>query len=210
MKEISQAIIYVVNDVKKVWKNCIVWTWNNSYKAVSDTDVRLALRDSMAKNGLAIVCNWIISKIQVDRWEEFDSYSKAMKTKQSVFTEVETKYLLIHTSWESIELAWYGQWVDTQDKGAWKATTYALKNVLMNLFLIPTWEDTDKTHSDDLVVPSTKVETKKWYNIKDWDLDKIQDKLIDTGKSWQDYINWLIKAWYSIWNETKEKILNLW
>jgi hypothetical protein len=40
--------------------------------------------------------------MQIDRWEEIDTWSKEtpkpMKTKQSVFTEVETKYLLLHTS----------------------------------------------------------------------------------------------------------------
>ena len=50
------------------------------------------------------------------------------KSKQSVFTDAHTKYLLLHTSGESIELSGYGQGVDTQDKGAGKATTYALKN----------------------------------------------------------------------------------
>ena len=93
----------------------------------------------------------------MDRWEEVDQYSKetpkAMKTKQSIFTEVETKYLLLHTSGESLELCGYGQGVDTQDKGAGKATTYALKNTLLNMFLIPTGVDTDNTHSDEYDVP---------------------------------------------------------
>jgi hypothetical protein len=34
---------------------------------------------------------------------------KAMKYKQSVFTEVMTKYILLHTSGEFIEIAGYGQ-----------------------------------------------------------------------------------------------------
>jgi hypothetical protein len=86
-----------------------------------------------------------------------------MKTKQSVFTEVDTRYILLHTSGESIELAGYGQGVDTQDKGAGKATTYALKNTLLNMFLIPTGVDTDNTHSDDIVVPKATLTTKSTY-----------------------------------------------
>ena len=43
--------------------------------------------------------------------------------------------------------------MDTQDKGAGKATTYALKNTLLNMFLIPTGVDTDNTHSDEYDVP---------------------------------------------------------
>lgn len=175
MKEISKAILKVMEEINGVTKSMIVGSGTNSYKGVSDKDVKEKLRESMIKNGLSILPTGISSKIQMDRWEEVDSYSKetpkAMKTKQSIFTEVETKYLLLHTSGESIELYWYGQGVDTQDKGAGKATTYALKNTLLNMFLIPTWVDTDNTHSDEYDVPKAKPAQSyssstdvKWYN----------------------------------------------
>ena len=96
-----------------------------------------------------------------------------------LFTEVETKYILLHTSWESIELAWYGQGVDTQDKWAGKATTYALKNTLLNMFLIPTWVDTDNTHSDDWEVPKIASDDLPW--ITQDNIDNI-DKLINSWK----------------------------
>ena len=44
---------------------------------------------------------------------------------------VKTKYLLLHESGESLELAGYGHGIDSQDKGAGKATTYAMKNALL-------------------------------------------------------------------------------
>ena len=70
-----------------------------------------------------------------------------MKRKKEIFTEVKTKYLLMHESGQSVELAGYGQGVDTMDKGAGKATTYALKYALLYLFMIPTGkiDDADKT-----------------------------------------------------------------
>lgn len=167
MKEISQAIIKVMEEINWVAKNMTVWTWTNAYKWVSDKDVKEAIRDSMIKNWLSILPIWVNPKIQVDRWEEDDTYNKQppypKKTKQSIFTEVETKYLLLHTSWDTIELSWYGQGVDSQDKWAGKATTYALKNTLLNMFLVPTWVDTDNTHSDDLPVPPKKTE-KPYFN----------------------------------------------
>ena len=78
--------------------------------------------------------------------------------KQSVFTKVKVKYMLLHTSGETIELAGYGHGVDSQDKGAGKATTYALKNCLLYSFLTPVGkiEDTDTTHSEDIIVPTEK------------------------------------------------------
>lgn len=175
MKEISQAIVAVMNEVNGVAKNMTVGSGNNSYKWVSDKDVKQAIRESMIKNGLSILPLATTSKIQMDRWEEVDLYSKetpkAMKTKQSIFTEVETKYLLLHTSGQSLELSWYGQGVDTQDKGAGKATTYALKNTLLNMFLIPTWVDTDNTHSDEYDVPKAKPKYEDnenpWLNTPD-------------------------------------------
>lgn len=160
MKEISKAILKVMEEINWVTKSMTVGSWTNSYKGVSDKDVKEKLRESMIKNGLSILPTGISSKIQIDRWDEIDQWSKetpkATKTKQSIFTEVETKYILLHTSWESIELCWYGQGVDTQDKWAGKATTYALKNTLLNMFLIPTGVDTEDTHSDEYDVPKSK------------------------------------------------------
>ena len=113
MKNISLAIIEVMKDIEWVAKAMTVWKWDNSYKWVADKDVKQALRDSMTKNWLSLLPTGVESKIQIDRWEEVDPYSKSvpkdMKSKQSVFTEVTTKYILLHTSGESIELAWYWQ-----------------------------------------------------------------------------------------------------
>lgn len=205
MKEIAQAINKVMEEVNWVAKNMTVWTWTNSYKWVSDKDVKQAIRESMIKNWLSILPNWVTSKIQIDRWEEVDQYSKStpkdMKTKQSIFTEVETKYILLHISWESIDLAWYGQWVDTQDKWAGKATTYALKNTLLNMFLIPTWVDTDDTHSDDLPIPKKEVPKAKEETKKPFYNDT--EKYIDT---WKD----MVAEWKTTWAEILAKVTDNW
>jgi len=158
MKNITEAILAVSKEVTAIEKSMSVGTGGSSYKAVSDSLVRNTLRPEMVKQGLVIVPIAVEAKAKVDRWEEVDSYSKtgATKSKQSIFTEVTTKYMLIHQeSGESIELAGYGHGVDSQDKGAGKATTYALKNTLLDLFLITKGEDfdTDATHSNDMAVP---------------------------------------------------------
>lgn len=191
MKNISLAIIEVMKEIEWVAKAMTVWKWDNSYKWVADKDVKQALRDSMTKNWLSLLPTGIESKIQIDRWEEVDPYSKSvpkdMKSKQSVFTEVTTKYILLHTSGESIELAWYWQGVDTQDKWAGKATTYALKNTLLNMFLIPTGVDTDNTHSDEYDVPAKKTtQDKKWFNYPD--LQEAIKQWFDTDIALRQYI----------------------
>lgn len=149
MKEITQAILAVMQEVKGIDKSMTVGSGNYSYKGVSDQVVKEVLQPAMVKNGLAIVPTDVQAKVTTDRWEE------GGRQKQSTFTEVTTKYLLIHTSGESIELAGYGHGVDNQDKGAGKATTYALKYALLYMFLIPTGkiDDADGTHSDEVEVP---------------------------------------------------------
>ena len=161
MKQLAGAINKVMWDVNGIWKWLTVGKGNNSYKWVSAAELYDSIRKSMIEHWLSILQWPIESTIKIDRWEEVDAWSKevpkAMKTKQSVFTEVTSQYILLHTSWESQMLWGYWQGVDTQDKGAGKATTYALKNTLINTFLIPTWDiyDTDSTHSNDIEVPQT-------------------------------------------------------
>ena len=165
--ELTKAIIAVMNDVAGIEKSLTVGAGNSSYKGVSDKDVKRIIGNAMAKHGLCIMPIEVSSKTQIDRWEEIDQYSRSvpkdMKTKQSVFVEVETKYLLMHTSGESQTIAGYGHGVDSQDKSAGKATTYALKNALLYTFMIPTGDidDTDKTHSDEHSVPKKPVQVKE-------------------------------------------------
>ena len=189
MQEISKAITAVMSEIHWVKKWMTVWTWTNSYKWVSDKDVREKIRVSMITNWLSILPIWWTPKIQIDRWEEIDTYAKVKeweerptKTKQSVFTDIETKYLLLHTSWESIEIYGYGQWVDSQDKWAGKATTYALKNTLLNMFLVPTWVDTDNTHSDDIEVPKPAYVDNWLPRIDDTNIENLK-KLISEWKT---------------------------
>lgn len=213
MENISKAIIAVMWEINNIAKNSTVWTWNNAYQAVSDKDVKSTIRESMIKNWLTIMQTWITANKQIDRWEEVDTWSKEtpqpMKIKQSVFTEVETKYLLLHISWESIELAWYWQWVDAQDKWAWKATTYALKNTLLNIFLVPTWEDTDNTHSDDIPTPQKKYKEKVWYNDTVKYIDKWKDLVAEWKTTWKDILK-KVTDWWKISINWKDKELILW
>lgn len=153
MINIAKAILEVMKEVTNIEKSMNVGSGSFTYKAISDSMVRSQIKDAMVKNGLLIVPTGVSAKTTTDRWDE------AGKSKQSILTEATTTYLLIHESGESIPLAGYGQGVDTQDKGAGKATTYALKNVLLDTFLVIKGEDmdTDKTHSNDLPVPPKRT-----------------------------------------------------
>lgn len=155
-KEITKAILAVMRSVKGIDKTLTVGTGANSYKGVSDKDVKNIIGEAMEKNGLCILPIGVEAKTQVDRWVENTNYGE--KTKQNVLTEVKTKYLLLHESGESIEVEGYGHGVDSQDKSAGKATTYALKYALLYMFLVPTGtiDDTDVKHSEEMPVPVDK------------------------------------------------------
>lgn len=156
MENISKAIINVMKAVKGIDKSMTVGTGNSSYKGVADKDVKQIIGKAMEENGLCMLPVGVEPKVTVERWIEETSYGP--KSKQSVFTEVKTKYLLLHESGESIEIEGYGQGVDSQDKGAGKATTYALKYAMLYAFMVPTGkiEDADNDHSDNKEVPPVK------------------------------------------------------
>lgn len=168
-----KAIINVMKAVKNIDKSMTVGSGANSYKGVADKDVKYHIGKAMEENGLAMIPIEVKPSLQIERWEETNQFGT--KNKQQIFTEVTTKYLLIHESGESIEVVGYGHGVDTQDKAAGKATTYALKYALLYTFMVPTGEilDSDKEHSDAIENPPAKKAEPKLkilkHGSKQWD-----------------------------------------
>ena len=190
--EITKAIINVMKEVKNIEKNLSVGTGNSSYKGVADKDVKFTIGKAMENNGLAMIPISVTPKVTVDRWEETNNYGTKMKTQ--VFTEVVTKYLLLHESGESLEIEGYGHGVDSQDKSAGKATTYALKYALLYTFLVPTGDidDADKIHSNEIQAPKpkpafTESQFEQAFNAN-VTIDKIKLKRVVTPEIEQLYI----------------------
>ncbi|MGB4952934.1 MAG: ERF family protein [Rhizobiaceae bacterium] len=161
IKNIVPAIISVMRDVKGMEKNSKVGSGANSYDGTKDQDVKEVFNEVMAEYGLCIVPTGVNETTDINTWTEKTQYGD--KQRQNVFTRVTTSYLLMHVSGEWIELAGYGHGADPQDKSAGKATTYALKNVLLYSFLTPVGkiDDTDTTHSDDLPIKKPQQMTPK-------------------------------------------------
>lgn len=158
MPNLAKSVIAVMKDVKGIEKNSNVGVGNAAYKGVKDEDVKRAIGESMAQHGLCIFPVNISPTVHIDRWEENTNYG--VKPKQSVLTEVISTFVLMHTSGESITLTGYGHGIDTQDKSAGKATTYALKNLLLYTFMVPTGkiDDADNHHSDEYQTPPAPVQ----------------------------------------------------
>jgi hypothetical protein len=159
-ENVYKAILAVMKEVKNIEKSMTIGEGKSAYQGVSDKDVKHIVGKAMEKHELIILPTAIDPKIRVDRWEEVSQYGT--KQKQSVFTEVITTYLIVHApSGESVEIKGYGHGVDSQDKSAGKATTYALKYALLYAFLIPTGDidDADNTHSATVSTPPTFTAT---------------------------------------------------
>lgn len=153
MKNLIGAVNEVMKAAKSVSKNSEVGSGRNSYKGVKDLDVKQLTQPLLARHSLAIFQTSMEVTSQHDTWEV--TYNGQQQRKKQVFTEVKCKYILMHSSGESIELTSLGHGVDSQDKSAGKAMTYALKMLLLYTFLIPSGQidDTDDTHSDDYESP---------------------------------------------------------
>lgn len=180
MTNLVKSILAVMLEVENIDKNLTVGSGNSSYKGVADKDVKLAIGRAMANNGLVIIPIGIEPETKIDRWVEETNYGP--KTRQAVFTEVKTKYLLMHESGESVEIQGLGHGVDPQDKAAGKATTYALKNTLLYTFLVPTGgiDDTDATHSDNHATPPAKTSI------------KAKPALVKGSEDWRNVVKYLV------------------
>ena len=174
-----------MKEVKGMEKNSRVGSGGMAYNGTKDQDVKEVFNEALAKHGLCMIPFDIQEETQVDRWEEETNYGK--KQKQSVFTKAVVKYNLLHESGESIVVCGYGHGVDPQDKGAGKATTYAMKNALLYTFLTPVGkiDDSETTHSNEIPVsqamtplkqpisgtkqkPELKLGTEEWKKAIDY------------------------------------------
>lgn len=161
MKNLVKALLEVSKECKTIEKNLNVGTGNSSYKGVSDVDVKQTIGQSMTKHGLCIIPTKVEDSLDVKRFEENGKYG--LKHKMQVFVTVKVTYTILHESGESMEAVGYGHGTDTADKAAGKATTYALKYLLIYLTKVAVGaiDDTDTTHSNDHEVTQKKEPAKK-------------------------------------------------
>lgn len=192
MKNLAKAVVSVMSEVKGMEKNSRVGKGQMAYNGTKDQDVKEVFNEALAKNGLCILPIDTDENTQIDRWDSVD-YKGNPTQKQSIFTSVKTKYLLLHESGESVELVGYGHGVDPQDKSAGKATTYALKNCLLYTFLTPVGkiDDSDTTHSNDIKTPQP---------ISDERFEKAL-KLIEKGEANKSMLDQ-----FALTKEQKEKL----
>jgi len=205
MPNLAKAVIKVMQEVEGIDKTMTVGSGQSSYKGVPDKEVKKIIGKAMAKHGLCILPISVSANTKIERWEETNNFGT--KQKQSVFAEATTKYLLLHDSGESVELSGYGHGVDSQDKGAGKATTYALKYTLLYTFLVPTGtiDDADNHHFDEQPTPQKKAKNAEFTQaifdkmklaIEAGNKDAVEKSLhlYDISQDFKDELNKLLKT----------------
>ena len=136
-------------EVRSIEKNMQVGTGAYGYKAVSDLDVVLAIKDAEKKFRLvSIPIKQELVKSEIVRVlkEQKGQQSEAITYVDIV--KMTTRIVDMDAPTAFIDIETFGRGLDPGDKGFGKASTYARKYALLNAYKIATGEDPDKNKSE--------------------------------------------------------------
>ena len=145
-----QKIQLVANEVKNISKNMTVGSGSYSYKAVSDIDVTLKVKDAEKKHGIVS----IPTKQELISHEVIKTLEKDKESiKYSFLIKMTTRIIDLDDESKFIDIESFGHGLDSGDKGFGKASTYARKYALLNAYKIATGEDPDNNPSKKITTP---------------------------------------------------------
>lgn len=166
-----EKIQAVSNEVRNISKDMTVGNGAYSYKAVSDIDVTLAVKDAELKHKLVSIpikqelINSEVIRIQKKNNEEGLTYVDTIK--------MTVRIVDIDDTTQFIDIESFGKGIDSGDKGFGKASTYARKYALLNAYKIATGEDPDAEKSKEQTTAKTITEKRALvenYLLKNMDV----------------------------------------
>ena len=145
---IYQRMSAITNESSRVAKNLNVDQGKSSYKAVGEADVLAAVKPAEDKYG---VYSFPVDREIIESSVLTTTNYQGQERKQQ-FMRLRTVYRFVNVDKpeEFIEIATYGDGVDSQDKAPGKAMTYADKYALLKAYKIITGDDPDQKASEDL------------------------------------------------------------
>ena len=156
--QLYQKIQQVSIEDMNLEKDMEVGSGNFSYKAVSDTQVTLAVKRAEEKNKIVsiptsqeLVNSEVLKRLDKNNKETI-TYVDTIKMTLTII-DIETG--------ESIQVESFGKGIDSGDKGFGKASTYARKYALLNAYKIATGEDPDAVKSEAMATAKTVSEKRK-------------------------------------------------
>lgn len=170
MKELLKKIQSVAADLRSIEKDMTVGKGSYSYKAVSDLNVVLKVKESEEKAGIIsipikqeLISSEVVrtNKKNNSNGESIESivYVDVIKMTVRIFDIETDKYIDIES---------FGRGLDSSDKGFGKASTYARKYALLNAYKIATGEDpdADKSEKSNVITVNDKIVAVKSYLSK--------------------------------------------
>lgn len=152
--------IQAVSDmVRNVEKNIVVGRGQSAYKAVSDLDVLMKVKDAEKEYSLvSIPVKQELVKSEIVRTIGEGGYEKLV---YADIVKMTVRIVNVDKPEEYIEVESFGRGLDTGDKGFGKASTYARKYALLNAYKIATGEDPDQNKSvEQVALSQDEVRTK--------------------------------------------------
>ena len=151
---LHEKIITIMSEIENINKGATVGRGNSAYKGVTNESVLRIVRNKLIEHKVVAIPFQAEHTSKTFDFKVEDQYNKG-SMKQSFRNECFTQVSIKLVNAENIEEEliygpFSGVGVDPQDKAAGKAMTYALKYSLLNIFWIPTGNDPDSVHSNDL------------------------------------------------------------
>ena len=146
-------------DIMNIEKNIKVGDAKYGYKAVSDYDVTIAVKEAEKKfKVLSIPFKQEIISQNVHK-QLGEGNKESLKFEDNV--KMTIRIIDIEKPEDFIDIESFGKGLDSGDKGFGKASTYARKYALLNAYKIATGEDPDSDKSQEIKTPQTISEKKR-------------------------------------------------
>lgn len=159
---IYQRMSAITNEINRVAKNLNVDQGKSSYKAVGEADVLAAVKPAEEKYG---VYSYPVDREIIESTVLTTTNYQGQERKQQ-FMRLRIVYRFVNADKpeEYIDIASYGDGVDSQDKAPGKAMTYADKYALLKAYKIITGEDPDQKGSEELKDKGVPMASEKQIN----------------------------------------------
>jgi len=156
---IFEKIQAVADSVKSIGKDMTVGNGSYAYKAVSDINVTLKVKEAEKKHKIIS----IPVKQEIVHHEVLRTIDKnnVESLRYSFIIKMTTKIVDTEKPEDFVEIESFGHGLDSGDKGFGKASTYARKYALLNAYKIATGEDPDKDPSKTDLAPKQISEITK-------------------------------------------------
>lgn len=160
---IYEKMLHIQTEIPTVAKNLNVSTGYNSgsYKAVSERDVKDAVKPLEAKYG---VYSYPIEKDLIEQSFLETNTKQGVKKSFYIRERVTYRFVNVEKPEEYIDIVGYGDGIDSGDKSPGKADTYAGKYCLMSAYKISTGDDPDRDASEEYSSKGEKPKTVTNYD----------------------------------------------